>query len=191
MKTAEQSSAIVNSLFPANVRERLFMSGMESSSTHRTSKAKTHAIDDSSAEKRHFHFPSHHPRSKSGLPEPAKLRLKSWMADDDTSFGTDDFRLVSPPIADLFPHCTVMFADIAGFTAWSSEREPSQVFVLLETLYRYVSNGLDPTWVRSCHSSSLFLFPQKLRRGHQSPWYLQSGDDRGLLCSSDRPSRAS
>jgi class 3 adenylate cyclase len=29
-----------------------------------------------------------------------------------------------------------MFADISGFTAWSSEREPTQVFVLLETLYR-------------------------------------------------------
>lgn len=28
-----------------------------------------------------------------------------------------------------------MFADISGFTAWSSEREPSQVFILLETLY--------------------------------------------------------
>ena len=28
-----------------------------------------------------------------------------------------------------------MFADIAGFTAWSSEREPAQVFVLLEALY--------------------------------------------------------
>jgi len=29
----------------------------------------------------------------------------------------------------------VMFADIAGFTAWCSVREPAQVFVLLETLY--------------------------------------------------------
>ena len=28
-----------------------------------------------------------------------------------------------------------IFADIAGFTAWSSEREPSQVFKLLETIY--------------------------------------------------------
>ena len=27
------------------------------------------------------------------------------------------------PIADLFPHCTVFFGDIAGFTAWSSSRE--------------------------------------------------------------------
>jgi class 3 adenylate cyclase len=28
-----------------------------------------------------------------------------------------------------------MFADIAGFTAWSSAREPSQVFTLLEGIY--------------------------------------------------------
>jgi hypothetical protein len=41
----------------------------------------------------------------------------------------------SKAIADLFPETTIMFADIAGFTAWSSTREPTQVFVLLETLY--------------------------------------------------------
>ena len=29
-----------------------------------------------------------------------------------------------------------MFIDIASFTAWSSEREPSQVFLLLETVYQ-------------------------------------------------------
>ena len=40
------------------------------------------------------------------------------------------------PIADLFPYCTVMFADIAGFTAWSSAREPAQVFILLQTVYQ-------------------------------------------------------
>ena len=28
-----------------------------------------------------------------------------------------------------------MFGDIAGFTAWSSVREPSQVFILLESVY--------------------------------------------------------
>jgi class 3 adenylate cyclase len=39
------------------------------------------------------------------------------------------------PIADLFPETTIMFADIAGFTAWSSTREPSQVFTLLESVY--------------------------------------------------------
>jgi Adenylate and Guanylate cyclase catalytic domain len=33
-----------------------------------------------------------------------------------------------------FPETTVLFAGIAGFTAWSSVREPEQVFTLLETL---------------------------------------------------------
>eukprot|EP00980_Cylindrotheca_fusiformis_P001367 scaffold343_cov94-Cylindrotheca_fusiformis.AAC.3 len=39
------------------------------------------------------------------------------------------------PLADLFPSVTVVFADIVGFTSWSSAREPQQVFVLLETIY--------------------------------------------------------
>jgi class 3 adenylate cyclase len=38
-------------------------------------------------------------------------------------------------IADFFPDTTIMFADIKGFTAWSSSREPYQVFLLLETIY--------------------------------------------------------
>jgi len=41
------------------------------------------------------------------------------------------------PIADLFTECTIMFGDIVGFTAWSSTREPSQVFTLLEHIYRH------------------------------------------------------
>eukprot|EP00934_Nitzschia_sp_Nitz4_P005687 Nitzschia sp. Nitz4//scaffold314_size20990//18196//20845//NITZ4_008633-RA/size20990-augustus-gene-0.26-mRNA-1//-1//CDS//3329547476//5677//frame0 len=41
----------------------------------------------------------------------------------------------SRPLADLFLETTVLFADIAGFTAWSSAREPSQVFILLENVY--------------------------------------------------------
>lgn len=41
----------------------------------------------------------------------------------------------SKPLADLFPSATIMFADIAGFTAWSSVREPSMVFTLLESIY--------------------------------------------------------
>ena len=42
---------------------------------------------------------------------------------------------VLPYSQDFFPNTTVMFADIAGFTAWSSTREPFQVFMLLETIY--------------------------------------------------------
>ena len=53
------------------------------------------------------------------------------------SYDNDDgVFLTTKPIADLFTDTTVCFADICGFTAWSSVREPSQVFTLLETLYR-------------------------------------------------------
>ena len=31
------------------------------------------------------------------------------------------------PLADLFLETTICFADVSGFTAWSSVREPSQV----------------------------------------------------------------
>ena len=41
----------------------------------------------------------------------------------------------SKPMADLYLNTTIIFADVVGFTAWSSVREPSQVFSLLETIY--------------------------------------------------------
>jgi Adenylate and Guanylate cyclase catalytic domain len=44
--------------------------------------------------------------------------------------------IVEGPIAKLYPDTTVMFADIKGFTQWSASREPTDVFYLLETLYR-------------------------------------------------------
>jgi class 3 adenylate cyclase len=61
-------------------------------------------------------------------PEPAKTHLKLLMNEDDNVKN-------DAPIADLFLNCTVLFADIAGFTSWSSERAPAQVFILLETIY--------------------------------------------------------
>jgi class 3 adenylate cyclase len=40
----------------------------------------------------------------------------------------------SDPIADSFENTTVLFADIVGFTQWSSGREPTHVFRLLENI---------------------------------------------------------
>jgi hypothetical protein len=61
----------------------------------------------------------------------AKNQLKSFLTDEG-----DDKERVTSQIADLFLYCTVPFADIAGFTAWSSSREPKLVFVLLHTVYQ-------------------------------------------------------
>jgi hypothetical protein len=51
-----------------------------------------------------------------------KLRLKNVISPDGAAVS----KLVanndhSKPIADLFPMATVLFGDISGFTAWSSE----------------------------------------------------------------------
>jgi class 3 adenylate cyclase/hemoglobin-like flavoprotein len=101
---AARSNAIVASLFPSNVRDRILKDAEEQVIKKETTKK---------------------------LGTTGKSQLKSYL-DGTGQKGEDDG---SKPIADLFPHCTVMFGDIAGFTAWSSIREPCQVFQLLETLY--------------------------------------------------------
>lgn len=99
IKNAARSNAIVASLFPGNVRDRLI-----SGNNNRV------------------------------LGQKRSLNLKKYIAsggvDADNTSAID-----SPPLADLFLETTVLFADIVGFTAWSSTREPAQVFKLLETVY--------------------------------------------------------
>lgn len=61
----------------------------------------------------------------------AGTRIKSFMSKGEQANDVE-----STAIADLFPDSTVFFSDISGFTAWSSTREPSQVFALLQALYQ-------------------------------------------------------
>lgn len=114
LRKAVQSTAIVSSLFPKTVRERL----MESS--HLTPKTESKAL---------LGFREKVQNGKRGANSasvvPPELQENGEEVDDE-----------GPPIADLFPNCTVLFADIAGFTAWSSTRDPSQVFTLLQNLYK-------------------------------------------------------
>jgi class 3 adenylate cyclase len=105
MKTAVDSTAIVSSLFPSNVRDRLFPTDEDRDQQNKKA-------------------------------ENNKSRLKSFLSDGKTLERQSSVVAANPsPIADLFPHCTVLFSDISGFTSWSSVREPTQVFILLETLY--------------------------------------------------------
>jgi class 3 adenylate cyclase len=66
-------------------------------------------------------------------PDSILTKAKSSLLSSSTNAKASVFG--SAPIADFFPSCTVMFIDIANFTAWCSEREPSQVFILLENVY--------------------------------------------------------
>jgi class 3 adenylate cyclase len=101
MAQAAHTTAIVSSLFPKNVRDRLLATGDRKDGSGSIFSAN-------------------------------KSRLKGFL-DHGGNAGQDDS---DKPIADLFPECTVFFADIAGFTAWSSTREPEQVFILLQTVYQ-------------------------------------------------------
>ena len=59
--------------------------------------------------------------------------LKSYLLNGGVDDGSNSF---SKPLADLFLETTILFADISGFTAWSSVRDPTQVFSLLEAVYK-------------------------------------------------------
>lgn len=122
MRSAVQYDSMLSSLFPANVRSRLF----NTTSHNQDSETGSEELKSERQHKKTFL-----PR----LMETPKLQLKNYLANTPTASGTSENHLNEEPIADLFPHTTVFFADIAGFTAWSSEREPSHVFKLLETLY--------------------------------------------------------
>jgi len=103
MNRALASGAIVNSLFPEEVRDQLY------------EERKNNA------------------RAKSNRVSSAAMKLVQGVEAAGT--GTKPVSN-SRPIADLFENTTVLFADLAGFTAWSSTRSPTQVFELLETLYQ-------------------------------------------------------
>jgi class 3 adenylate cyclase len=107
MHTAERSSAIVSSLFPTSVRDRLYTN----------------------------------PSGNQIVQEPARARSKLQtllqLNTTEAEYVQADRTMTSDAgaIAELYPETTVLFADISGFTSWSSVRTPTQVFHLLESLF--------------------------------------------------------
>jgi hypothetical protein len=92
MKTAVRAETIVQSLFPAVVRDRIYPTTDVKSSGN------------SKAPKSEFNVAN------------SKARIQSFLGgdgdNDDMIEGGD--MTASPPVADLFPECTVMFTDIVG-----------------------------------------------------------------------------
>ena len=119
LKVASQSEKILSVLYPKTIRDRLF--GLE--------KKEEEGSSANIAKKK---------QKKSDLIKAARYELKNYVKSSSSPAANLEALedLGSKPIADLFLNATVLFADIAGFTAWSSVREPAQVFTLLETVYR-------------------------------------------------------
>ena len=139
--TAKKSLEIVNSLFPATVRDRLMeKDGNSSGDRIGMNRASTGGI----SKRSQIGKPSRVASIFQSMAETIAPTINESFAEDtDTraSFSTSYLikkikrKMTSRPIADLFPQVSVLFADIAGFTAWSSVREPSQVFTLLESIF--------------------------------------------------------
>jgi hypothetical protein len=104
LDTAQRSNAIVASLFPVEVQKRLM------NTSGKLNKKNKQSVS-------------------SRVAEGAKFKLKSFLNNESGS-DADMEPIEDKPIADLFPKTTVLFADISGFTAWASVREPTQVFIL-------------------------------------------------------------
>ncbi|CAJ1964614.1 unnamed protein product [Cylindrotheca closterium] len=116
LKVASKSEKLLSVLYPKTIRDRLFHVNYNSD-------------DDSTA--------GEGGKQSDLLKKATKYQLKTFMATALPTGKANSLEFFdSKPIADLFLHATVLFADISGFTAWSSVREPSQVFTLLETVYR-------------------------------------------------------
>jgi Adenylate and Guanylate cyclase catalytic domain len=99
LEKAAQSTAIVSSLFPKQVCDKLL------------------ADDEQN-------------KGASTMGFTSKNKLKAFLSTGPEGYGSNESQ-----VAELYPNCTVLFADISGFTAWSSTREPELVFVLLQTVF--------------------------------------------------------
>jgi Adenylate and Guanylate cyclase catalytic domain len=117
MSSLQVTSKVILSLFPHNVLDRLIKEAEFTTNDNAiTISHSTNRIKD----------------TLTGQTE--KRKIQSFLESNNDGNIYNIFK--SKPIADLYPNTTVMYADIAGFTAWSSVREPSQVFTLLESLFR-------------------------------------------------------
>ena len=133
---AEKSDAIITSLFPEKVRNQLMERQEQEAAEleqklNPSGKAKN-PLRPQLSSRRLGNFSSSVPLET--LNEDGDNIHKSPMA-----MSAEEQELnphgTTAPIADFFPSCTVIFMDLAGFTSWSSTRDPAQVFTLLETLY--------------------------------------------------------
>eukprot|EP00526_Cylindrotheca_closterium_P003634 CAMPEP_0113617770 /NCGR_PEP_ID=MMETSP0017_2-20120614/8966_1 /TAXON_ID=2856 /ORGANISM="Cylindrotheca closterium" /LENGTH=1245 /DNA_ID=CAMNT_0000527205 /DNA_START=214 /DNA_END=3951 /DNA_ORIENTATION=- /assembly_acc=CAM_ASM_000147 len=121
LRVASQSEKILSVLYPKTIRDRLF--GLED-------KVEEEPASAGKGKK------GGRKRLNDDLIKATKYQLKQYMKSTPGHLDAVTGGFDSKPIADLFLDATVLFADIAGFTAWSSVREPTQVFTLLESVYR-------------------------------------------------------
>ena len=137
LKEAKKSTALIASLFPKMVRNQI----IEDTEKRTTSATCAPPSEIGTKVTRRGSMFSSMTSLDYGAPKPTRRgSMFSSIASLNFDKGNASFaqppQEESRPIASLFEHTTIMFLDLKGFTAWSSEREPNEVFLLLETIYQ-------------------------------------------------------
>ena len=104
---ATESTALVSTLFPKSIRDRMIVQQEQ-------------RPDDTGRKRRNSFFASQTKKVKHFLEGLGESIFENEGAQ---------------PIAEMFSDTTLIFINLVGFSAWSSVREPSQIFLLLESLY--------------------------------------------------------
>ena len=124
---AKKAGAIVSSMFPEAVRKRLYNDDNSSSNEKGQGAFRQEVPDAVHAQKlklKGFLNESGVMPQMPIAPQPSREEGEKEIMKD-----------LENAICDNFPATTILFAEIVGFTAWSSQREPGEVFTLLQTLY--------------------------------------------------------
>lgn len=140
MAVAEKTSRIVTSLFPTHFADQLIKDNKKKEKEAKKRRKKV-VLEEAPTRQLKKYMKDKDKKYKklnsasNGRTNGSSNTLGYGQADPSTADDSPLFLAQSKPIADLFPETTVLFTDVVGFTAWSSVREPSQVFTLLETVY--------------------------------------------------------
>ena len=159
-RLARQSGSIVESMFPAGFRDRLYkiqgpdeqrrnsqISTPRRKSSGNSAGAEEHNTEFGSSNLSSINHTPLHPVSRrsssvvnSATSKATMKRINMFMKGKTNLFGdngTDQEQgvLEGEAIAQLFHDTSIMFSDIVGFTKWSSEHTPNEVFKLLEQLF--------------------------------------------------------
>jgi hypothetical protein len=119
MKSAVRAETIVQSLFPAVVRDRIYPTEADTGGGNNKNPKSAFKVANSKARIQTF------------------LGSSSRDDTDATDAGGDTFN--SPPVADLFPECTVMFTDIVGTCSTGSVHIPGCSFLVGTLLTHFIA----------------------------------------------------